>query len=229
MQYDIANAQTHNGEDHFGKNASITTKPLPSVAEEIYNLDTNWVAYKKQVDTATTHNTLYLLDYSNSMVEEDKLKALQSSVTYTTTLMKPTDNYSVIAFSDSATLIMKNSSGIHYAKVKEELQTFKKHGGTDINNALLRSYEFFVKENERRTINKIVLITDGEFTINDYVAKQVAAYAKSNDIRLSIILVNYFDEKTKKYIQKICKSGKGNFYELRQENLIPSLVKEAAE
>jgi uncharacterized protein with von Willebrand factor type A (vWA) domain len=227
----VAFAQTHGGEDHVKdttKLAKAVTAWSP-VHNDVFNIDTNWLAYKKIIDTSVTHNTLYLLDYSNSMVEEDKLKALQSSVMYTTTLLKTTDNYSVIAFSDSAELIMKNSINLNYKNVAAALQTFKKHGGTDINSALLRAYEFLVKENERRAINKIVLITDGEFTINEHVAKKVEAYAKNNNIRLSIILVNYFDEKTKKYIQKICKAGNGNFYELRQENLIPSLVKEAAE
>ncbi len=184
---------------------------------------------RSMIGSAEPHHTVYLLDVSNSMKEEHKLDTLKQGMKYLVTLQRAVDNISVIAFADSAEKLMQfkpcNEKDFIY-KVIDKLQT---SGATNAEAAVRDGYVLVDSTLNYKGKTKVVIITDGQFTLEKTTKKKIELY-KAKGVHLSILLLGRIhDIDTIEYFKALCEKGSGNFYDMRQYNLQEVLVKEASD
>lgn len=189
--------------------------------------DTSELRRRDLIRSADPHHTVYLLDVSNSMKEEHKLDTLKEAMKYLVTLQRPVDNISIVAFADSAETIMRftpcNEKKIIYKNI-DKLQT---SGATNAEDAMRDGYKLIDSTQQYKGRTKIVIITDGQFTLEKPTKKKIEAYQKAG-VHLSILLLGKIhDIDTIEYFKMLCEKGNGMFYDMRRNNLKEVLVNEA--
>lgn len=183
---------------------------------------------RELIRSADPHHTVYLLDVSNSMKEEHKLDTLKEAMKYLVKLQRPVDNISVIAFADSAETIMRFTPCDEKKSIYKNIDKLETSGATNAEDAVLDGYKLVDSTQQYKGKTKIVIITDGQFTLEKPTKKKIEAYQKAG-VHLSILLLgSIHDIDTIEYFQMLCAKGNGNFYDMRQNNLMEVLVKEAS-
>lgn len=206
---------------------------LANVTEENFNAtytgDTTEQRRRALIQAADPHHTVYLLDVSNSMKEEQKLDTLKEAMKYLVNLQRPVDNISIIAFADSAEIIIRfipcDEKKLIYTQI-DKLQT---SGATNAEDAMRDGYKLVDSTKLYKGKIKVVIITDGLFTLEKATKKKIEAYQKAG-IHLSILLLGKIhDIDTIEYFQMLCEKGNGKFYDMRRNNLKDVLINEAAD
>lgn len=181
------------------------------------------------IGSAEPHHIVYLLDVSNSMKEEHKLDTLKQGMKYLVNLQRAVDNISVVAFADSSEKLIQfkpcNEKEFIYTVI-DKLQT---SGATNAEAAVRDGYVLVDSTLNYKGKTKVVIITDGQFTLEKPTKKKIELY-KTKGVHLSILLLGRIhDIDTIEYFKALCEKGSGNFYDMRQYNLQEVLVKEASE
>lgn len=202
-----------------------TTDPPPVYAVT----DTVFDRRRNMIDGAVPHHTVYLLDVSNSMKEEHKLDTLKQGMKYLVNLQRAVDNISIVAFADSSYKLMKfkpcNEKDVIHAVI-DKLQT---SGATNAEAAVRDGYVLVDSTLGYKGKTKVVIITDGQFTLEKSTRKKIELY-QTKGVHLSILLLGRIhDIDTIEYFKALCEKGNGNFYDMRNYNLQDVLVKEASE
>lgn len=180
------------------------------------------------ITAAAPHHTVYLLDVSNSMKEEHKLDTLKEAMKYLVKLQRPVDNISVIAFADSAETIMRFVPCDEKKNIYKDIDKLQTSGATNAEDAMRDGYKLIDNTKDYKGKTKIVIITDGLFTLEKATRKKIEAYQQAG-IHLSILLLGRIhDIDTIEYFQMLCAKGNGKFYDMRKNNLMEVLVNEAA-
>lgn len=189
--------------------------------------DTASLRRRGMIRAADPHHTVYLLDVSNSMKEEHKLDTLKEGVNYLVSLQREVDMISVIAFADSAEAIIRFTPCDQKDIIVQRINKLQTNGATNAEDALRDGYRLVDSTLQYKGITKVLIITDGLFTLEKPMKKKIEYYQKLG-VHLSILLLGRIhDLDTLEYFQELCKKGNGNFYDLRFNNLREVLVKEA--
>ncbi|MFT4022383.1 MAG: VWA domain-containing protein [Flavihumibacter sp.] len=181
----------------------------------------------EQIRSADPHHTVYLLDVSNSMKEENKLDTLKEAMKYLVSLQRAADNISVIAFADNAETLLRFTSCDQKERIYKRIDRLKPNGGTNAGDAMRDGYRLIDSTQQYKGKTRMVIITDGLFDVDKPTRKKIEAYQRAG-VHLSILLLGkYHEQETLDYFQSLCTRGNGRFYDLRQYSLKEALVEEA--
>ena len=190
--------------------------------------DTAAIRHRQLISAAIPHHTVYLLDVSNSMKEEYKLDTLKEAMKYLIALQRSVDNISMIAFADSAKTMLRFIPCDDKNTIYENIDKLQTSGATNAEDALRDGYKLVDGTTQYNGKTKLVIITDGLFTLEKSTRKKIEAYQKAG-IHLSILLLgSIHDIDTIEYFQVLCTKGNGKFYDMRLNKLKEVLVTEAA-
>ncbi|WP_447642200.1 MULTISPECIES: vWA domain-containing protein [Chitinophagaceae] len=208
----------------FGWNISIDSNKQ---AAQSTITDTVQNRRHQMILNAIPHHTVYLLDVSNSMLEENKLDTLKQGMKYLVELQRPADRISIIAFADNAVKLMQFEPCDAKNNINETINHLQTNGATNAEAALTDGYRLIDSTPNYNGQTKMVIITDGQFTLDKKTKKKIKQY-QTKGIFLSILLLGRFHSTdTIEYFKELCKQGNGNFYDMHQYNLQEILVKEA--
>jgi len=114
-------------------------------------------------------NIVFLLDVSSSMGQDNKMSLLKKSTEELLKILNKKDRISLISFGNTVDLLYTTSS---YAGPDTIVKTISKirskASATNINGGLIESYDIALKNFVTYGVNHILLITDGEFVLNNY-------------------------------------------------------------
>jgi Ca-activated chloride channel homolog len=137
---------------------------------------------------------VFVLDTSGSMAEEGKMEKARQALLYGIRILRPVDRFNVVAFAGEDRLMESGLLAADDAGRKRG-ETFVKAlrpgGGTNINQALLTSFEQLAKSDRPRIV---VFMTDGLPTVGETNINRIienAARAKSPGSRLFTFGVGY--------------------------------------
>ena len=137
---------------------------------------------------------VFVLDTSGSMAEEGKMEKARQALLYGIRILRPVDRFNVVAFAGEDRLM---ESGLLQAdepgrkRGETFVQSLKPQGGTNINQALLTSFQQ-LKTSDRPKI--VVFLTDGLPTVGETKVPQIienVARARTPGARLFTFGVGY--------------------------------------
>jgi Ca-activated chloride channel homolog len=171
------------------------------------------------------NNLVLLLDVSASMNSPHKLPLLKKSMKSLLRILRPEDEIAIVVYSGKAKVLLEPTSGKETEKLSRIIDELESEGNTDANGGIRLAYRVADKNYLRGGNNRIILATDGEFSISPALFDLVRNGARQ-DIFLSVF--DYDSKATAAHIlQKLAELGKGNFSSITTENSDLKLVTEA--
>lgn len=179
------------------------------------------------IDTSMTgyadNNLVLLIDVSYSMNQPDKMPLLKQSLAKLLTMLRPTDKISIVAFSNTATVLIKPTNA-KSPKIEDVIAHIKTSGGTNIGAGMNKAYQAAQEGFIEGGNNRIVLATDGEFVVSGPMSKQAESH-KLKDIKLSIF--SFGRSQMSESLKKLSDIGGGNYELITPDNSDLKLVLEA--
>ncbi|HAS44753.1 MAG TPA: hypothetical protein DCS93_30015 [Microscillaceae bacterium] len=170
------------------------------------------------------NNLMLLLDVSGSMASKNKLPLLKTAFKKLIDIMRPEDEVSIVVYAGDASVVLKPTSASKPDLIKEIIDKLRARGKTDVKKGFKLAYKWITKNYKEEGNNRIILATDGEFPLSDYIYKLVRKRAEKG-VRLSVFSFgnkNKFDS-----LQKLVEKGQGNYEHVDENNVQYKLVKEA--
>lgn len=172
---------------------------------------------------ATNHMVL-LLDVSGSMNQPGKLPLLKKSVVELLSMMRTEDQVTIIAFSGKPKALLTAASFKEEEKIRQAIDDLQSSGKTDGNTALKLAYKLADQHYIRGGNNRILLATDGEFSVDSDVAGLIDKFSRE-DIFLSIF--NFGKGMgASQSLEKLAVAGKGNYAAISPQNVDVKLIRE---
>ena len=159
---------------------------------------------KKQADSSTRNasSITFLLDVSNSMGQDNKMLLLKKSTEELLKLLNKKDRLSLISFGNTVDLLYNTTSYSGPDTLVTLISRIRsKASATNINGGLIEAYEMAIKNLVKPGINQILLITDGEFELNNY-SRQLVKMNEGITLTCVIIGKGIAAEKAIRYIKE---------------------------
>jgi len=190
-------------------------------------IDSTELEYRRLISRALPHHTVYLLDVSNSMDAGGKLDDLKFSVKYLVKLQRETDRISVVTFSTHAHTWIRSLPCDRKQLIYQRLDALQAQGSSNADEGIGNAYAQ-ADSNRIEGVNKIVLVTDGKFSISGMTEKLINQRKKETQL-VVLLFGTHHDKDVIAYFGKLCKKANGRFYQVDNTNLNAVLVKEAAQ
>jgi Mg-chelatase subunit ChlD len=172
---------------------------------------------------ATNHMVL-LLDVSGSMNQPGKLPLLKKSVLDLLSMMRVEDQVTIIAFSGKPKALLTAASFKEEEEIRRAIDDLQSSGKTDGNAGLKLAYKLADQHYIRGGNNRILLATDGEFSVDSDVAGLIDKFSRE-DIFLSIF--NFGKGMgASQSLEKLATAGKGNYAAISPQNVDLKLIRE---
>jgi len=191
---------------------TIYLEKPPIVKEDFYNLK----GY-------APNNLILLLDVSSSMNTPDKLPLLQTSLKKLVTLLREEDDIALIVYSGTAQVVLPPTSGKDKDKIIKAIESLEPRGNTDANAGLALAYKVANQKYKYSGNNRIVLATDGEFSLRPVIFDMIG----QNAIAGIALTIFKFGEKPTPNLKKISDKGKGNLVSINEKNAEIFMIQEA--
>lgn len=191
---------------------TIYLEKPPTVGEKFYSLE-----------GFPANNLVFLLDVSGSMKAENRLNLLQSSIGRLVRLLREQDDIAVVSFSGKGKVLLQPTSGKKKERILTTIEGLKPEGTTNIEEGLKMAFQTARQNFKTDGNNRIVLATDGDFTLSEAMLEQIRQHAEAG-ISLSVFK---FGSKPGQNLKAISDNGHGNLISITPENAEIFMIKEA--
>lgn len=175
-------------------------------------VDNNWVKGNKN-QTIPPANLVFLVDVSGSMSSRDKLPLAQSSLKLLTEQMRAQDTISIVTYSGSTNVALPATSGDQKAKILTAIDSLNAEGSTNGEDALKLAYRQAEQSMKKNGINRIMMLTDGDFNVGISDVDEMLDLVKANrDRGISLSTVGFGRGNLNDYMmEQMADSGNGNY------------------
>ena len=178
------------------------------------------------LDGAAPNNLIFLLDVSASMNKPDRLPLLQAAMKQLLKKMRPYDRIAIITYSGRAKVALPSTAIEDVRKIERAIDNLKSNGETNAYDGLKMAYDVLSENFIKNGNNRILLATDGYFTINNNFTKLIEDQAFLEK-RLSVFYFGDNELRFKPVLENLSKLGKGNYIHVKAENVEEVLINEA--
>ena len=158
------------------------------------------------------------------LASKNKLPLLKTAFKNLVDIMRPEDEVSVVVYAGDASVVLKPTSANQADMIKEVINKLRAKGQTDVKKGFKLAYKWMSKNYKQGGNNRIILATDGEFPISNYIYKLVRKRAEKG-VYLSVF--SFGSKKKFDSLQKLVEKGQGNYEHVDESNVQYKLVKEA--
>ncbi|MFT3933443.1 MAG: von Willebrand factor type A domain-containing protein [Chitinophagaceae bacterium] len=197
------------GEDPF----SINTEMAPCPWNNNHRLVLVGLQGKKiPVDKLPASNIVFLIDVSGSMMEENKLPLVKTSMKLLVDQLREQDRISLVTYAGNAGLVLPPTSGANKQTVKDAIDKLEAGGSTAGGAGIQLAYKTAKENFMKNGNNRVILCTDGDFNVgassDDELVSMIENERKSG-VFLTVLgygMGNYKDNK----MEKLADKGNGN-------------------
>lgn len=158
-------------------------------------------------------NLVFLVDISGSMSSSDKLPLAQSSLKLLTQQLRAQDSVSIVTYSGITSVALPATGGDQKAKIIAAIDSLKAAGSTNGEDALKLAYNQAEQAMQKKGINRIVMLTDGDFNVGISDVDEMLDLVKANrDRGISLSTVGFGRGNLNDYMmEQMANSGNGNY------------------
>lgn len=168
-------------------------------------------------------NLAIVLDKSGSMYAAEKLDYVISAVSHVIDQLRPVDLCSIIAFADSAKVLIPSSQIYDKASARAMVRRIDQVSvgqGTNMLLGIEAAVDEVRKNYSRERMNHIVILTDG-LTLHDRRCREKCVLAAEEGISVSTIGVG--DDFNERFLLEIANSCRGTSYYIDRPQDIPEI------
>ncbi len=197
------------GKDPFSINTEISDCP--------WNKENKLVLIGLQgknipVENLPASNLVFLIDVSGSMMDENKLPLVKSSMKLLVDQLREKDKISIVVYAGNAGLVLPATSGTDKIKIKTAIDALEAGGSTAGGAGIQLAYKTAAENLLKEGNNRIILCTDGDFNVgasSDDDMVRLIEKERNKGIFLTVLgygMGNYKDSK----MQQLADKGNGN-------------------
>lgn len=182
----------------------------------------------QRIQKALPHHLVYLLDASSSMNEQNRLPALKTQAKYLVGLQRQSDRISLVSFASHAHVILPDRPCIQKSGIYAKIDQVAGLGSTNVSEGIAKAAQLADSCKLKEGITKILLFTDGAFTLTK-ADKKVLKSLQAKNIGFCIVYLGHTQKAIEEELKKICEKVNGRYYSANDTGLKEVLVKEASE
>lgn len=158
-------------------------------------------------------NLVFLIDVSGSMSSRDKLPLAQSSLKLLTQQLRAQDSVSIVTYSGRTSVALPMTGGDEKAKIIVAIDSLNAAGSTNGEDALKLAYNQAAQSMQKNGINRIVMLTDGDFNVGISDVDEMLDLVKANrDRGISLSTVGFGRGNLNDYMmEQMANNGNGNY------------------
>ena len=167
---------------------------------------------KIPVENLPASNIVFLIDVSGSMMEENKLPLVKTSMKLLVDQLREQDKVSLVVYAGNAGLVLPATSGAEKTKIKDAIDKLEAGGSTAGGQGIKLAYKTAKENFMHEGNNRVILCTDGDFNVgassDDELVRMIEEERKSG-VFLTVLgygMGNYKDNK----MEKLADKGNGN-------------------
>ncbi|KRG33067.1 vWA domain-containing protein [Psychrobacter sp. P11G3] len=175
-------------------------------------VDSSW-SQKTDKQSMPPANLVFLVDVSGSMSSRDKLPLAQSSLKLLTGQMRAQDSISIVTYSGSTSVALPTTSGDQKAKILAAIEGLNASGSTNGEDALKLAYRQAEQGLKKNGINRIMMLTDGDFNVGISDVDEMLDLVKANrDRGISLSTVGFGRGNLNDHMmEQMADNGNGNY------------------
>ncbi|WP_338412489.1 VWA domain-containing protein [Psychrobacter raelei] len=158
-------------------------------------------------------NLVFLVDVSGSMDTEDKLQLAKSSLKMLTKQLRAQDSITLITYAGNTKVVLPSTPGNQTQKILNAIDNLTASGSTNGEAAIKLAYQQATEHFKKDGINRILMLTDGDFNVGVSSVKDMLQIIRSNrDKGISLSTLgfgqgNYNDH----MMEQVADNGNGNY------------------
>ncbi len=166
-------------------------------------------------------NIALVIDKSGSMGRDNKMSAVKQAAESMLDRLRPRDRFSLITFNSRAEVIIPSEFVEELHVARSLIRSIRAGGGTDIYDGLQAGYEQVQRYSSPRTINRVMLLSDG-ISRGEGRCKDIALRKADNGISLSSFGVGVnFNENL---MAALAENGRGMYYFIDHPGQISTIL-----
>ena len=175
-------------------------------------VDSSW-SQKTDKQSMPPANLVFLVDVSGSMSSRDKLPLAQSSLKLLTEQMRAQDSISIVTYSGSTSVALPATNGDQKAKILAAIEGLNASGSTNGEDALKLAYRQAEQGLKKNGINRIMMLTDGDFNVGITDVDEMLDLVKANrDRGISLSTVGFGRGNLNDHMmEQMADNGNGNY------------------
>ena len=175
-------------------------------------VDSSW-SQKTDKQSMPPANLVFLVDVSGSMSSRDKLPLAQSSLKLLTEQMRAQDSISIVTYSGSTSVALPAINGDQKAKILAAIEGLNASGSTNGEDALKLAYRQAEQGLKKNGINRIMMLTDGDFNVGISDVDEMLDLVKANrDRGISLSTVGFGRGNLNDHMmEQMADNGNGNY------------------
>ncbi|MFI8555323.1 von Willebrand factor type A domain-containing protein [Psychrobacter sp. NPDC077938] len=175
-------------------------------------VDGSW-SQKTDKQSMPPANLVFLVDVSGSMSSRDKLPLAQSSLKLLTEQMRAQDSISIVTYSGRTSVALPGTNGDQKAKILAAIEELNASGSTNGEDALKLAYRQAEQGLKKNGINRIMMLTDGDFNVGISDVDEMLDLVKANrDRGISLSTVGFGRGNLNDHMmEQMADNGNGNY------------------
>lgn len=158
-------------------------------------------------------NLVFLVDVSGSMRSSDKLPLAKASLNLLSKQLRAQDTISIVTYSGSTRVALAPTSGDQTSTIQTAINSLEAAGSTNGEDALKLAYDQASKTLKQGSINRILMLTDGDFNVGISEVDEMLSLVKANrDRGISLSTLGFGRGNLNDYMmEQIADNGNGNY------------------
>lgn len=136
------------------------------------------LAKDRKSEELPASNLVFLIDTSGSMISDERLPLIQSSLKLLVKELREQDNIAIVTYAGDSRIALPSISGSHKAEINAAIDSLDAEGSTNGGAGLEMAYKQAAKGFIKGGINRILLATDGDFNVGIDDPKSIESMVK---------------------------------------------------
>ncbi|HFN5274474.1 TPA: von Willebrand factor type A domain-containing protein [Escherichia coli] len=136
------------------------------------------LAKDRKSEELPASNLVFLIDTSGSMISDERLPLIQSSLKLLVKELREQDNIAIVTYAGDSRIALPSISGSHKVEINAAIDSLDAEGSTNGGAGLEMAYQQAAKGFIKGGINRILLATDGDFNVDIDDPKSIESMVK---------------------------------------------------
>ena len=158
-------------------------------------------------------NFVFLIDVSGSMMGDNRLPLVQSSLKMLVDQLRPEDKVAIVTYAGSAGVKLESTRGDQKMKIKTAIDELTAGGSTAGGEGIKKAYQIARANYIKDGNNRIILASDGDFNVgesSDEAMEDLIAKERESGVNLTVLGYGMGNLKDSK-METLADKGRGNY------------------